>query len=109
MPTRDTLHRLIDELPESELPAAECFLQYLRATADPVQRALLDAPLDDAPETAEERRSCRRRGTSWCRVRYGRSRRGGASWACALDGRPDRQCPTSRHPGPSPLVALPSS
>jgi hypothetical protein len=56
MPTRDTLHRLIDELPESELAAAERFLQYLRTMADPVLRALLDAPLDDAPETAEESR-----------------------------------------------------
>jgi hypothetical protein len=31
-------------------------LQDLRATADPVLRALLDAPLDDEPETAEKRR-----------------------------------------------------
>jgi hypothetical protein len=55
MPTRDSLHRLIDELPESELIAAERFLHYLRATADPVLRALLEAPLDDEPETEEER------------------------------------------------------
>ena len=55
MPTRDTLHRLIDELPESDLTAAERFLNYLRATADPVLRALLEAPLDDEPETEEER------------------------------------------------------
>jgi hypothetical protein len=44
MPTRDSLHRLIDELPESELAAAARFLHYLRATTDPVLRALLDAP-----------------------------------------------------------------
>ena len=56
MPTRDSLHRLIDELPESELAAAARFLHYLRATADPVLRALLEAPLDDEPETEEERR-----------------------------------------------------
>jgi len=55
MPTRDTLHRLIDELPESELEAAERFLQYLRTTADPVLRALFGAPLDEEPETEEER------------------------------------------------------
>jgi hypothetical protein len=47
MPTRDTLHRLIDELPESELAAAERFLHYLRATTDPAPRALLEAPPDD--------------------------------------------------------------
>jgi hypothetical protein len=40
--------------PESELAAAERFLHYLRATADPVLRALLEAPLDDDPETGEE-------------------------------------------------------
>jgi hypothetical protein len=55
MPTRDTLHQLIDELPESDLATAERFLQYLRATADPVLRALLEAPLDDEPETDDER------------------------------------------------------
>jgi hypothetical protein len=47
MSARDSLHRLIDELPESELAAAERFLHYLRATADPVLRALLEAPPDD--------------------------------------------------------------
>lgn len=57
MPMRDTLHRLVDELPESELAVAERFLNYLRATADPVLRALLEAPLDDEPETDEERRA----------------------------------------------------
>jgi hypothetical protein len=57
MPTRDTLHRLIDEPPESELTTAERFLNYLRATADPVLRALLEAPPDDEPETEEERRA----------------------------------------------------
>jgi hypothetical protein len=54
---RDTLHRLVDEFPESELAVAERFLNYLRATADPVLRALLEAPLDDEPETDEERRA----------------------------------------------------
>jgi hypothetical protein len=57
MSARDRLHRLIDELPESELPAAERFLHYLRATADPVLWALLEAPPDDEPETEEERRA----------------------------------------------------
>jgi len=57
MSARDTLHRLIDELPESELTTAERFLNYLRATTDPVFKALLEAPLDDEPETEEERRA----------------------------------------------------
>jgi hypothetical protein len=54
---RDTRHRLIDERPASELAAAARFLQDLRATADPVLRALLDTPLDEEPETDEERRA----------------------------------------------------
>jgi hypothetical protein len=57
MSARDSLHRLIDELPESELAAAERFLHYLRATTDPVLRALLEAPPDDEPETEEERQA----------------------------------------------------
>ena len=57
MSTRDSLHRLIDELPESELGTAERFLHYLHATADPVLRTLLEAPLDDEPETDEERQA----------------------------------------------------
>jgi hypothetical protein len=57
MSTRDSLHRLIDELPESELATAERFLHYLRATADPVLRALLEAPLDDEPEADDERQA----------------------------------------------------
>jgi hypothetical protein len=57
MSTRDSLHRLLDELPESELATAERFLHYLRATADPVLRALLEAPPDDEAETEEERQA----------------------------------------------------
>ena len=57
MSPRDTIHRFIDELPESELPTAERFLHYLLATADPVLRALLEAPLDDEPQTNDERRA----------------------------------------------------
>jgi hypothetical protein len=57
MSARDTLHRLIDELPESELTDAERFLHYLRATTDPVLRALIEAPLDDEPETEKERQA----------------------------------------------------
>jgi hypothetical protein len=50
----DRTVRQLDELPESELIAAERFLTYLRATTDPVLRALLDTPTDDEPETEEE-------------------------------------------------------
>jgi hypothetical protein len=57
MTTKATLHQLIEELPESELVAAERFLTYLRDIADPVRRALLNAPWDDEPETEEERQA----------------------------------------------------
>jgi len=57
MTTKATLHQLIEELPESELVAAERFLAYLRDMADPVHRALLTAPWDTEPETEEEHRA----------------------------------------------------
>jgi hypothetical protein len=58
MPTRDSLRRLIDELPESELAATERFLHYL-CTTDSVLRALLEASVDDEPEAEEERQALR--------------------------------------------------
>jgi hypothetical protein len=55
MATRDTLHRLVDELPESEVPAAERFLEYLSvARSDPFLQALLRVPLDDGSESSDE-------------------------------------------------------
>lgn len=54
--TKERLHRLVDDLADEELPAAEQYLEQLRAgREDPVLRALLTAPLDDEPETSEER------------------------------------------------------
>ena len=55
MITRETLHRLIDELPDADLAVGARVLHALRATADPVLRALLEAPLDEEPERTEER------------------------------------------------------
>ena len=49
MTTKETLHRLIDELAEDE---AERLLRWIE---DPFLRALALAPEDDEPETAEER------------------------------------------------------
>jgi bacterioferritin (cytochrome b1) len=62
MSTRDTLHRLLDELPESELAAAERFLHYLRTTADPILRALLEAQPDDERRAMQEARKELARG-----------------------------------------------
>jgi hypothetical protein len=52
--TRDSLHKLIDELPETDLPTAARVLEALHATSDPTRWALDHAADDDEPETAEE-------------------------------------------------------
>lgn len=55
---RDDLHRLVDELPENELNAARRYLEFIRETGrDPVRWALENAPLDDEPETDEEKQA----------------------------------------------------
>ena len=51
---RHELHTLVDHIPESDVPAAR---KILRALADPVELAILAAPLDDEPETEGERAS----------------------------------------------------
>ena len=56
MTTKERLHRLVDELPEPELAQLEHRLQELqKQAADPLFRALTDAPEDDELETEEER------------------------------------------------------
>jgi predicted transcriptional regulator len=47
MGARDTLHQLVNELPEEDLPTAERVLQALSATP---HVSLNDAPLDDEPD-----------------------------------------------------------
>lgn len=55
MATREALRRLVDRLPESELQAAQRFLEYLHvAGSDPVLQAFIQAPEDDEVETPEE-------------------------------------------------------
>jgi hypothetical protein len=50
--SRDTLHDLIDRIPEEELPAAKRFLEYLAVS--PAYRAALSAPQDDEPVTQDD-------------------------------------------------------
>lgn len=50
--SRDTLHDLIDRIPEEELPAAKRFLEYLAVS--PAYRAALSAPPDDEPVTEQD-------------------------------------------------------
>ena len=50
MTARETLHRIVDDLPDSDLSTATRVLGALRATGDPVLQALLSAPADDEPD-----------------------------------------------------------
>ncbi len=53
MALRDSLHRLVDDLPETEISRAERLLQVLKETAEPLYR-LESAPDDDEPDTPQE-------------------------------------------------------
>ena len=55
MTTKADLYRLIDELPEPALPIAERLLSSLEAQEAALPPILRNAPLDDEPETEEER------------------------------------------------------
>ncbi len=55
MSVRDEVRRLVEELPESELPTARRLLEALHLLGrDPRQLALNLAPWDDEPTTPEE-------------------------------------------------------
>ena len=55
---RETLHRLIDRIPEAEISAAQRFLEYLASGA--AWRAALAAPPDDEPVTGGDAESITR-------------------------------------------------
>ena len=55
MALKETLHDLIDRLPDEELVAAERYLRYLQEVGDPFIRALHRAPMDDEEEADDER------------------------------------------------------
>jgi hypothetical protein len=50
--TRQHAHELIDHIPEAQLSTAVGLLEKI---IDPVTLAILNAPIDDEPETDEER------------------------------------------------------
>lgn len=55
MTEKERLHTLVEDLPEPEVHAALRFVESLRQkAADPVARALQEAPFDDEPLTAED-------------------------------------------------------
>ena len=55
MTTKKSLRRLVEELPHSELDAARRYLEYLRDSADPLIRTLLEAQEDEEEQTSEDR------------------------------------------------------
>lgn len=66
MSSRQELHQLLDQLPETELHVARRFLEFLRSHSDdPFLRVLAEAPEDDEPETTEEIEAVRE-GTEDC-------------------------------------------
>jgi hypothetical protein len=50
MSPRESLYRLVDQLPDDDVPVAIRVLAALQATGDPVLRSLLTAPIDDEPD-----------------------------------------------------------
>lgn len=74
MTTKDRLHRVLDTLPDSDLPTVARVLDALAQTADPARWTLDTAPLDDEPYTDEERAAV---AEGWEDVRAGRVRSSG--------------------------------
>jgi hypothetical protein len=53
---RAEVHELIEQLQKDDLEAAKRYLEYLRDMGDPFLKKLREAPVDDEPETADERK-----------------------------------------------------
>ena len=53
---RERLRRLVEYVPEADLPAAERYLESL-VGPDPVIRAMVNEPWDDEPFTEEQRKA----------------------------------------------------
>jgi hypothetical protein len=55
MSIKEDVHRIIDELPESDLEKLLHHLEMVRAAKrDPFLQSLMDAPIDDESSTPEE-------------------------------------------------------
>ena len=54
---REEMHKMLDYIPETDVPTAH---KFLRSLVDPVELSLLSAPLDDEPETDDERETVER-------------------------------------------------
>lgn len=54
MASRQNLHRLVEDLPETEITRAQRLLEVLREMAEPPHFTLENAPEDEEAETPEE-------------------------------------------------------
>lgn len=55
---RDELRRLVEDLPESEIPTAKKMLRFLREVGtQPIEYSLENAPIDDEPWTEEDEKA----------------------------------------------------
>ena len=66
--TRQHAHQLIDRMPETQLSG---LVQFLETIVDPVAAALRNAPLDDEPETEDEKAAVAE-ATTWLRNNGGK-------------------------------------
>lgn len=54
----DEINELLAQLPDKSLKRVKRFIEdEMRALQDPVFRSMIEAPIDDEPETASERRA----------------------------------------------------
>jgi len=65
---KEHAHELIEQLPPHQLSAV---VELLEAMVDPIARKLSSAPLDDEPETEDERRAVDE-SKEWLRERGGK-------------------------------------
>ncbi len=54
---KERLYRLVDQIPDGEVHAAERYLEYLAKQGDLLVRALLSAPASDEPLSDEDRKA----------------------------------------------------
>ena len=54
---REQLHRILDHLPDRDVPTA---YRFLRSLVDPVELSLLTAPMNGEPESEKEREAVER-------------------------------------------------
>ena len=57
MTVREELHKIVDHIPDADVATAR---KFLRSLVDPVELSLWSAPVDDEPESEQEREAVER-------------------------------------------------